>query len=301
MRLQHTLSIFFALSLTSQFLLASDETGGQSGAFLRRGVGSRALAMGNAYTSVANDASALYWNPAGLPQIKNAELLGMYSILSFDRQQLFVSFANSFSDAFTLGVGWFKFGVTNIDGRDAFGNPTQKFDDSQNSFMLSLGKAFGDVAVGVTGKYLNHFLFDQSATGFGVDVGTNILFFNTVRVGLVVQDIAGQLRWNTESSLKETLPLTTRAGLSVHPDFVPVVIAAEIVKVGGADPVYRAGGEWSIVEFFGVRAGYDSENVAFGGFARMPGEAFSVQVDYAATRDVLENQFVHHVSLRLDF
>lgn len=42
------------------------------------GVGARALGMGGAFTGVANDFSALYWNPAGLAQVKNGEFsLGM--------------------------------------------------------------------------------------------------------------------------------------------------------------------------------------------------------------------------------
>ncbi len=37
------------------------------------GVGSRSLGMGNAYTGVANDFSAIYWNPAGLAQLQSSE------------------------------------------------------------------------------------------------------------------------------------------------------------------------------------------------------------------------------------
>jgi long-subunit fatty acid transport protein len=37
------------------------------------GVGSRSLGMGNAYTGVANDFSAIYWNPAGLAQLQFSE------------------------------------------------------------------------------------------------------------------------------------------------------------------------------------------------------------------------------------
>jgi len=37
-----------------------------AGEFLSAGVGSRALGMGGAFTAVANDVTAGYWNPAGL-------------------------------------------------------------------------------------------------------------------------------------------------------------------------------------------------------------------------------------------
>jgi hypothetical protein len=280
---------------------AAGGDGGQPGAFLRRGVGGRALAMGNAYTSVSNDASSIYWNAAGLSRMEKVELQGMYSILTFDRQQLFVGVGGRISDMFALGAGWYKFGVTDIDGRDRVGNPTQTFDDSENSFMVSASMKLGEVAFGITGKYLHHSLADKSATGFGIDVGANVALFDMFNVGLVMQDIGAQLSWNTTSNLKESVPLTTRGGVAFRPDFIPIVVSTELVKTGSGDIGFKAGGEYRVVEFFGVRAGYDSENVAFGGFARLPSESFSVQVDYAATRDVLENQFVHHVSLRLGF
>src|SRR5512144_3273069 len=37
------------------------------------GVGARSLGMGNAYTGVANDFTAMYWNPAGLTQSQMGE------------------------------------------------------------------------------------------------------------------------------------------------------------------------------------------------------------------------------------
>jgi len=55
------------------------------------GFGTRALAMGGAYVGVANDYSAIYWNPAGLGQIKKAELFTELSHLSFTNNALFAN------------------------------------------------------------------------------------------------------------------------------------------------------------------------------------------------------------------
>jgi hypothetical protein len=48
------------------FALQVTKTGTTAAKFLSIGIGPRALAMGGAYTSLANDASAIYWNPAGI-------------------------------------------------------------------------------------------------------------------------------------------------------------------------------------------------------------------------------------------
>jgi hypothetical protein len=41
--------------------------------FLKVGVGARAMGMGGAFVALANDATASYWNPAGLAQLREAE------------------------------------------------------------------------------------------------------------------------------------------------------------------------------------------------------------------------------------
>lgn len=293
--------IFFVTLLLLFLINELSLSGGQPGAFLRRGVGGHALAMGNAYTSVASDASALYWNPAGLSEIKQRELFGMFSVLTLDRQQLFFSFGYNFSDLFSAAIGWNKFGVNNIDGRDRAGNPTQMFDDSENSIMLALSKQFGMVSFGITGKYLHHSLFDKSATGFGLDVGVRAQFLEMLFAGLVVQDIGSSLRWNTQSELKEKIPLNMRGGISFQPTFISGLAAIEISKVGENNIVFHTGAEYRIIEFFGVRVGYDGENVSFGGMVKPPLDFLDIQLDYAATNDIIANGYVHHISLRIGF
>ncbi|MCH9007654.1 hypothetical protein IIA29_06555, partial [candidate division KSB1 bacterium] len=44
---------------------------GQAGEFLRWGIGAKALGIGRAFTSIADDASALYWNPAGMASLSS--------------------------------------------------------------------------------------------------------------------------------------------------------------------------------------------------------------------------------------
>ena len=53
------------------FLLSSlgysvDKTGTTAAKFLSTNIGSKAVGMGGAFTALANDGSAMYWNPAGI-------------------------------------------------------------------------------------------------------------------------------------------------------------------------------------------------------------------------------------------
>ncbi len=49
-------------------VLGGQRAGISTAQFLKIGVGGRASALGDAFVAIANDASALYWNPAGLSQ-----------------------------------------------------------------------------------------------------------------------------------------------------------------------------------------------------------------------------------------
>ena len=60
------------------------KTGTTAAKFLSVGIGARANAMGSAFTSVANDASALYWNPAGTADLSKYEAMFTYTSLFKD-------------------------------------------------------------------------------------------------------------------------------------------------------------------------------------------------------------------------
>ena len=58
------------LGYTTVPMPALAEEGSHAAEFLSHGVGARALGMGSSFVSIADDATAAYWNPAGLVQIE---------------------------------------------------------------------------------------------------------------------------------------------------------------------------------------------------------------------------------------
>ena len=57
------------------------KTGTTAAKFLSIGIGPQAIAMGGAYTAVAHDVSALYWNPAGIAAIDQMQAMFSYASL----------------------------------------------------------------------------------------------------------------------------------------------------------------------------------------------------------------------------
>lgn len=65
------------------------------------GVGARSLGMGTAYTAIANDYSAIYWNPAGLGQIEMSEFSLGLSHLSFNNTSEYFNNQKTYSNSGT--------------------------------------------------------------------------------------------------------------------------------------------------------------------------------------------------------
>ena len=107
-------------------LIARTSGAVETASFLNVGVGARGLAMGGAYTAMADDADAIYWNPAGLAQVAGHEFQVSDAELTQSTREDFFSYAQ------TAGFGTFAVAGTyfddgTLDGRDTQGHPTGSF------------------------------------------------------------------------------------------------------------------------------------------------------------------------------
>jgi len=292
-------SCLFQISVFSQ-----DGSGGQPGAFLRIPINARANGMGGAFTSIADDPSAGWWNPAGFAFINRFQVSGMYTNLTMDRIHNFAGISLPFGNGNTLGISWIQFGVKDIDGRDLAGQPTQKFDDKENAMGISYAFRMGPYfALGVTGKYIFHSISEYKATGYGLDAGILMNIENVFHLGFVVQDISSKIKWNTESGLEETFPKVYRAGLGISGGEIPFLLSIDAIKQERVDGIkIRTGGElWIMNKFLALRGGYTSNEITLGGSIHLFTESFGLQFDYAYLQDILGEGPTNQFSFRLHF
>ena len=74
------MKLILIVLLISMATICLAQTGGQTGmSYMKIGVDARAAAMGEAYTSLAQDAAATYWNPAGLALAKSNSVVLMHN------------------------------------------------------------------------------------------------------------------------------------------------------------------------------------------------------------------------------
>ena len=182
--------LLFALFQSEGFSQVT-KTGTTAAKFLSIGIGPRANAMGGAFTSLANDASALYWNPAGAANMTNYEAMFTYTSL-FKDLDINLNYAGIVIPAGSLGN--FGVGVTVLD----YGNMNvttelypegtgEKFSAASYAFALSYARSITEnFTAGITVKYISEKIFNSSASGVAFDVGT---IFNTPFYGIKFSSI----------------------------------------------------------------------------------------------------------------
>jgi hypothetical protein len=164
--------------------------------FLEVGVGARGLALAGAYTSIAEGATALYWNPAGI-----AEAEGPIAAVSI--ANLYGS--SGVKHTFVGGVmpaggsGAFGIALTQLTSGDIQrttenfpdgGDPTfgQTFSYTATSAGLYYARRLTDrLAVGVGAKFVTEGIDNAHANYFGLDIGTKF------RTGLYGTHIAATM------------------------------------------------------------------------------------------------------------
>ncbi len=85
-------------------VLGAQRTGTATAQFLKIGVGARATAVGDAFVAVANDASALYWNPAGISQFTTNEILFSHTNWFVDIRHQFLGVVYHMSEYDAVGL-----------------------------------------------------------------------------------------------------------------------------------------------------------------------------------------------------
>lgn len=252
------------------------------------GVGARALAMGGGYAALATDATAAYWNPAGLGQLKRSDASFMHSTLfgldSYDYLAVARPFGDSVWSASLLRVGVGDIILTTVKDStspvSSVNRPLKSGTASiaSNAVGIGWGKQIletggnaprGVVYAGASGKLL--FISSGVPTGTnGLGVGGDVGFLGVWRAGDGTRfraAVNGQdffrtnIYWNTvprqgAASHKDTILQNAKIAAAVSqsaPGGSVVTISAETDSRQEFEMHY--GAEWALGEALALRAG----------------------------------------------
>jgi len=279
--------------------------------WLSYGAGARALGMGGAFVAVADDGSAPYWNPAGMPAVKRAAATAMHSY-AFNGLATYDSLYGvyNFGTYGAVGAGLLRFATDDIQRTDWTipGDPTSRpqrlgyFNWSDNGVYLSYGRGLTPwLAAGVSGVVIvgDHYRSEWNATGEAADVGLLAGPFRGFTFGLNAQDLFGRVQWKTGTT--ETIPMNVKLGAAYRravPDWKSEFLFAlgsdaklanygdaAQVSAGDASFDFCGGGEWWYRRTLAVRLG--SERSALTGGVGLAARALGAEfgVDYAYLSD----------------
>jgi hypothetical protein len=261
--------LFILGCATSAISDIHDQAGTSGLLFLRYGVGARALGMGEAFTAVSDDASALYWNPAGLGFSDGVHLLLMHNEFIQDIRQEYLG------GSFSLGRQRFGLSiniatVADIERRETAGPPLGTFDAHDFAISLTWGmKATKDLSLGLSGKIIYEKIDVEDLTTYAADLGILYVLPMDVRVGAVVQNLGGKAKLVAEEF---NLPLQYKLGLGYRPEEEilsgKVILAVDVAKPNDGDLKSHTGLEYGYADMIfprlGYVSGYSDKDITFG-------------------------------------
>lgn len=248
------------------------EGAGSSGmVFLKIGVGPRGSGLAGAYSAVADNSMAVFWNPAGLAGIKGTDMAFAHNEYVEGMRYDVASLAmDTKIGSFGLGMGALY--ADDLELREKPGPPQGLF--RYYDYILSLSyarKMSSETDVGFTAKALQERIYIYSATGFAFDFG--VAFRPKDLRGLTFTGTL--LNFGPKVKFREEgfkLPLIYRVGgaYTVPWQFLEGnwLLSFEGSKSIDADYVYCGGMEYTFRNALALRGGYkyghDTESFSFG-------------------------------------
>lgn len=287
---------------------------GAAGAqFMKIPIGARATGMANTQGAVANDLTSVFWNPAGVADIKSMSANFTYTswIASFSHN--FGAFALPLSENYTIAAHIVSFTsgdipITTIDQDQGTGSSYRVSD--VNLGLTVSGYLTNQFSFGFTMKYINNQFSEVAASGVAFDVGT---MYDTeiqgIKLGFSIHNLGTQETYsgqdlNTTKKLNNSfyaspldvaylassfaLPLTFRAGISseiISNKDMTLLVAADFITFSDVAEQFSIGAEWGYKDIIFVRGGYlfgqDQFGLAGGVGIKYLTGGFSGQLDYS--------------------
>ena len=303
MKISGILSIAVMLAdLTVPALYAG--AGSDGAAFLKIDAGARAAAMGGAFTAVGDDASSVFYNPAGPALARNKELMLSHSEWLEGLRNEHAAYIHPVSERLTLFTGLTALIIPSLDRLDTSGDKTGSFNAMDGAAGAGLSWAFGgNFFAGLFAKTIYQQADKRKAFAYAGDFGIIKTYGDTVRLGLTAQNLGTRMKLYSESF---DLPRTYRGGAAYRVKDI-AWLTAEVVKAGQSDTAFAAGTEgeyaFSAKETVFARAGYRagrSRNAGSGISAGVGLRSNDLRVDYAFSPfgDLGDT---HRISLSLKF
>jgi len=245
-------------------------------------VGARPTALGGAFTSLSDNSLAIFYNPAGLGQVKYREFSAFYSPAPFGLTDLSTA-SLSYSEPLSFGT----IGAA----IKTYGFELYK----ENNIIFSYGNSYKKkIYYGANLNLYNlHIQNYENATAFGIDIGTMAYIAKFLQWGFFGKNITG----TKIGESKEKIAQVYRTGLTFQPEN-NIRITGEIEKDIKYPISVRSGLEYNVIDFLDLRFGVGSQPTIFSAGIGINYNLFSL--DYAITKSE-DLGFTHLGTISVNF
>jgi len=285
-------------------VLGGQRAGISTAQFLKIGVGGRATAMGDAFVAVANDVSALYWNPAGLTQFSENQVMFSHNQWVVDINHDFVGAIYHLDESNTFGVSLTSLSMDEMKVTTEYApfGTGEYFGFSDLGIAVSYSRKMTDqFSFGGTVRYIEESLDKLKMRGVMIDLGTYYWTgLGSTRFAVAVTNFGNDLAPDgevvlvgnrTKSDWQSFSPPTMfRIGFAMEPyedEQHRVTTSVQLNHPNDNSENLSLGIEYVWNKMFFARGGYkinvDEQNFSFGAGVNVPISIANVSVDYAFT------------------
>lgn len=190
--------IILTTEVWAQYKEDVSKVGTTAASFLSIEVGARAIGMGGAFVATSNDASCMYWNPAGLALLPGGEAIFNHTDWILDVAYEYAGVALPLGNFGALGLNFSALSMGEMEVRTILypDGTGEKFDASDFAIGASYARNLTDrFAIGFTAKYIHQSIWHMSASSFALDIGTIFTSqFNGMRIGMSISNFGNKMQ-----------------------------------------------------------------------------------------------------------
>lgn len=284
---------------------------GTYGAFLSYwGSSARALGMAGCFTGLADDAAAMYFNPAGLVQLNTHELSFMHSIIFSGNGTSadVLMYAQPINPISGFGVTVFYIHTPGIEysppDRKPTDPPTGEFYTNREivGSLTYSTRLLGPVWIGANGKLYQHSIYTWSGIGLGADAGLYFFPAQAFSLGInVINALKPSVRFIDISNPFATV---LRTGFSMRPWREKFIISSDMIWSEYRKPTFGVGLEFRPLQMLHIRGGCNEAFAGLGLGLWKDQIKYEIKVDYALGVPHLAGDvfgFAHNISVSILF
>ncbi len=282
--------------------LGGQRVGISAAQFLKIGVGGRAASLGDAFIAIANDASALYWNPAGLVQFNQNQVLFSHNKWVVDINHDFLGGVYHLNETDAIGLSIISLSMQDMKVTTEFApfGTGEYFSFGDLAFSVSYARKMTDqFSFGGSIRYIEETLDKLKMRGIMVDLGTYYWTgLGSSRFAVTVTNFGNQLAPDGEVVLvgkreksewqSFSPPTVFRIGFALEPietEEHKLTTSIQLNHPNDNSENFAIGVEYTWQQMLYLRGGYkfnvDEQNVSFGMGVKLPISFAEFNFDYA--------------------